>query len=385
MITRFAPSPTGENIHLGNLRIAVLNHYHAVKTGGKFILRIEDTLNDRLVDGCVDKILQCMDNMNMKPDETFYQSANKKGHLMAADYLVKKGLAYIKDGATWIPGGRSSFTDGVYGYKEGAFDDFVIIRSNGEPSFIFANILDDIYLMFKYGELTVIRGNDHFDNTLKQVHICKLLNERVPSYYSVSMVHGVDGKPLSKRDKCGTVESLLDMGIKNEVLYNYLLDMGNGRNIDGMLKSPVTVDLKKILSLNKPHMTCDYVCAAFPFVKPYWDLIGKHLRSFEDLDTFSYLWKRPSLYVPFKGTVIKDDFSTFDREKAQAVIDRYVSIFDGKYAKEDGTLMDKKHVYAELRKCLCGVEHSLDLALVMEAVGFDECVARGLKLYNKEM
>jgi hypothetical protein len=60
-------------------------------------------------------------------------------------------------------------------------------------------------------------------------------------------------------------------------------------------------------------------------------------------------------------------------------------MFDGKYAKENGTLIDKKHVYAELRKCLCGVEHSLDLALVMEAIGFDECVARGLELYNKEM
>ena len=384
MITRFAPSPTGENIHIGNLRIAVLNHYHAVKSGGKFILRIEDTLNDRLVPECVNKILQCMTDMNMTPDEILYQSENKKCHLMAADYLVKKGEAYVKDGAIWIPGNSSSFVDGVYGEKKGRFDDFVIIRSNGEPSFIFANIVDDIYLMSKYGELTVIRGNDHFDNTLKQVHICKLLHERVPSYYSVSMVHGLDGKPLSKRDKAGTVESLLDMGIHPEALYKYLLALGNGEDLRKMLKSPVTVDIKKIKSINKEYMTRDFVLSKAPYVEKYYDYVKEHIRCIEDLDMCSYLWKRPDAYKPFKGFAVGCDFSTFNRESAQRIIDNYVRYYAGKFVGADGSLMDKKYIYSELRKCLCGTPYSLDLAIVMEALGVEECIARGLTLYNKE-
>lgn len=385
MITRFAPSPTGEDIHIGNLRIAVLNYYHAKQTDGKFIVRIEDTANDRLVKGCDERILTCMHLMGMTYDDLVYQSANKQKHLDTADYMVKKGLAFVKDGAVWVAGNESSFTDGIYGLKKGSFDDFVIVRSNGEPSFIFANILDDLELIDKYGELTVIRGNDHIDNTLKQVYICSLLGKDAPSYYSVSMVHGTDGKPLSKRDQAGSVSSLLKMGISPEALYEYLLHLGNGDDLKKMLKSPVIVDLKKILSLNKKYMTEEFVLERAPYVRRYYKYIKDHIRCIDDLEMFSYLWKRPPLYEPFKYCGVFVDFSTFNRETAQKIIDNYVKVYDGKFAKEDGTLMDKKYIYTKLRKCLCGVEHSLDLALVMEAIGIEECLARGLEFYNKEM
>lgn len=374
MITRFAPSPTGENIHIGNLRIAVLNHYHAKRTGGKFIMRIEDTKNDRVINDSDERILNCMHKMGLYYDDLIYQSSNKDYHMRVADYMLKKGLAFKRDGAVWVAAGESYFIDGVYGRKDGKFDDFVIIRSNGEPSFIFANIMDDLSLIEQYGDLTVIRGNDHFDNTLKQVHICDILERRAPSYYSVSMVHGVDGKPLSKRDRASNADLLLNIGIHSEALYDYLLHLGNGDCLDRMLKSPVTVDMKKILSMNKKYMTEDFVLSKAPYAEKYYRFIGEHIRSLEDLDMFKYLWERPALYAPFKDIIIDVPFSTFNRESAQTIIDTLM----------EKTGLTKRELYAELRHCLCGSDYSLDLALVMEAIGVEECIIRGLNLVNKE-
>lgn len=348
LATRFAPSPTGEDIHIGNLRVAVLNHQYARNNKGVFVLRIEDTVNDRLVESCKSRIVDTLMRMGMEPDIMIMQSAHKEKHLDVAHKLLAEGVLYEKDGALWFPAGGCSYTDENYGEMYDVWDEFVCIRSNGEPSFIFANLLDDLELMEKY-ELHVIRGNDHIHNTFKQVGMCECMKRRAPSYCSVPMILGSDGRPLSKRDNAGTVGKMLDMGVVPECLYKYLCELGNG-------KSPARMDLKKLLSMNRSYMTPEVVCAYEPLCAPYYALIKTHIRCFRDLEMFSYLWK-----APVKN--IACDFSLlFQFLKEEKPVDMWVS----------ATGMERREAYSLLRQALCGSPYSLDLNIVVKALDEEE-------------
>lgn len=362
MHTRFAPSPTGEDIHVGNLRIAVINHHLAKSTGGQFILRVEDTLNDRLVEGCTDNIIQNLEIMGMKPDRIYTQSSRKDLYMAACERLLYRGYAYKKDGAVWVKGGEGGYKDLIMGDMHGSFDDFVIVRSNGEPSFIFANAYDDGCLRVELGEeFVVIRGNDHIDNTYKQLRLFELLGMEPVSYASVSMVVDKDKKPLSKRDKAGTVGKLLDMGVAPKCLYKYLLEMGHGERIDTIMKAPVCMDLNKLLHMNREYLTIDIVGEKCPAAVKYYDIVKKHIRCTEELGMFAYLWERPEKKSIPQYNVLLDW-----REGVQAAIDKWLSIMG----------LSKKEGYSLLRDALCGSPYSLDIALVMESIGIDECFVR---------
>lgn len=352
IITRFAPSPTGEDIHVGNLRVAILNHSYARKHNGMFVLRIEDTANDRLVEACSDRIKKCLTDMNMEPDAVYVQSKKKNKHLEIAYDMMSKGLLYEEDGAIWFEGKNEKYTDETYGEIEGCFNPFVCVRSNGEPSFIFANILDDLELM-EQGELVVIRGNDHTLNTLKQVAICKALGVAAPSYRSVSMIHDCNGKPLSKRDKAGTVGKILDMGVSTECLYNYLLSIGNN-------KSAAQMDLKKLLSLNKKYINKEWFTKYKPEALPFYDELSKHIRCVEDFDMFSYLWETP----PYAGDAkFLSLIAQIEKEKP---VEEWIT--------KEG--LNKRDAYAELRRVLCNTDYSLDLNYVLHTLNIEEVKKR---------
>ena len=345
--TRFAPSPTGDDIHLGNLRVAVLNYNYARVNKGVFVLRIEDTKNDRVVDACRQRIIDTLDSFDMSPDIVVFQSEHKQMHLDMARKLVSSGVLYERDGAVWCPEGEASYADGVYGDIYGKTEPFVCIRSNGEPGFLFANIMDDLMLMEKY-DLHVIRGNDHMANTLKQVWLCERMKRKAPSYESVPMIVGDDGKPLSKRDKAGTVGGLIDMGISRECIYEYLLGLGNG-------KSPAHVDIVKLMDMNRKMLCEEDYFEKFPLMKPYWNAIRMHVRCYDDVLKFSYLWEAPE----YKGNA-----ELFGSLVENLDCERPVDVWVGD--------RDRKRMYGMLREALCGVPYTLDLNLVVKMLPYKE-------------
>lgn len=348
-VTRFAPSPTGDDIHIGNLRMAALNHDLARREHGIFVLRVEDTANDRLVPACTERIIGTMKRMGMEPDRIYRQSDNKELHISIAGDLVRKGKMFEKDGAIWFPAGEASYKDKVQGNIYSSWEPFVCIRSNGEPSFIFANAIDDSLLM-ELGELIVIRGNDHVFNTCKQIALYEAMGCKAPEYRSMPMILGDDGKPLSKRDRAGTVGKVLDMGILPECLYEYLLSIGNN-------KSPAHMDLKKLKAMNRDYMSADVCEACVTGSGMYWQYIKQHVRCGEDAVQFRYLWERPE-HVSCEGLI-----KYLDCEKP---VDAWIA----------AQKLDRKEAYGAARKSLCGSPYSLDLNTVLQAIGKEEAVER---------
>lgn len=347
---RFAPSPTGSDIHPGNLRIAALNHLFAIKYNSKLILRIEDTLNDRVMDSS-SSIIESLPSVYK--ENIYYQSDNKERHVKLAESLIGK-YAYIKDDAVWfrkefIP---DCFFDGVYGkiVKDPSIDkDFVIIRGNGEPSFIFANAIDDMDM----GVTDVIRGCDHLQNTLKQIGILSVFGYSL-NYYHISMIVDKNKKPLSKRDLSGSVHSILDMGIDYDALYLYLACMGGKQyksieeaalnfDIHRINKSPVCFDLKALRHFNRDFLKVDIPLNI-------WDVIKEHCFTYKDVSSFKYLWERP-LIVECNKEILKDYLITGMEKTA--------------------VKWGKREAYEAVRLATCGSKYSLDLDLVRQTVG--EC------------
>ena len=178
---RFAPSPTGK-VHIGNIRAAIYNWLYARHTGGKFLLRVEDTDLERSTPEAIQALLECMEWLGLDYDEeAFYQTKNKPRHMEAVAKLLASGDAYecervSRDGKTGkvvmfkMPKeGVIEFDDIVKGHmakKAEDIQDFAIVRSDGSPIFHIANVVDDI----DQGVTHIIRGDDHVENTFK--HIC---------------------------------------------------------------------------------------------------------------------------------------------------------------------------------------------------------------------
>lgn len=231
---RFAPSPTGQ-VHIGNMRAAIFNWLFARHTGGKFLLRIEDTDRERSTPEALQAIITAMNWLGLEPDEpALYQSARLSAHLAAAEQLLKAGHAYKDDkGATGqgvcvvfkMPGTDVTFHDEIKGdLRKAAADmkDFVIVRSNGTPVFHLANVVDDITMGISH----IIRGDDHIENTYRHVAMFQALGAPVPKYAHLPMIVNAQGKPYSKRDGTAFVGEFREKGYLAEALFNYLALLG---------------------------------------------------------------------------------------------------------------------------------------------------------------
>ena len=363
---RFAPSPTGEDIHPGNLRIALLNYIYYKQHGGKFILRIEDTANDRVIEGADKTIIQSLD---MPFTDVYYQSANKSDHLAAAKKLMYRNMAYEKDGAIWFKGymAAKEFTDNVYGKvvaDEDILRDFVIVRQNGEPSFILANIVDDL----NEGVDTVIRGCDHLKNTLRQIGIANALGYEAPEYYHISLITKNDGKPLSKRDEGGSIQELLKKGVVRRALDLYLSCLGMKQidsweelienfSFSAVKKAPVVFNIKHLEALNRKLISYEDIKESH--IPEYvWEAVKQHIKYTADIEKFRYLWERPAVV-----DVDKEILSLYAVDKDLCM---------EKYSKRD--------MFNAVRLAVCGTPYSLDLDLVKELIGSDEFCER-LKRY----
>lgn len=262
--TRFAPSPTGY-LHIGGARTALFNYLFARRNNGKFILRIEDTDVARSTEESIQAILDGMEWLGLTWDEgPFFQSKMFDVYRKHASALLEKGLAYrcfcspeelearraaaLKAGsppkydnrcrdrndAPDVPyavrfksplSGSTSFKDeikGVINFDNSTIEDLVILRSDGTPTYNFCVVVDDATM----GITHVIRGDDHINNTPKQIHIYKALGCEPPVFAHLPMILGSDKARLSKRHGATSVMAYKEMGILPHALVNYLARLG---------------------------------------------------------------------------------------------------------------------------------------------------------------
>ncbi len=224
---RFAPSPTGY-LHVGGARTALFNWLHARHEGGVFLLRIEDTDRERSSEAHVRVILDGLSWLGLDWDEeVVYQSANLSQHQQLAHRLVAEGKAYEHDGAIRfrMPAGELAWDDEVYGsiqFQGGDLVDWVILRSDGSPTYNFSVVADDIAM----GITLVMRGDDHISNTPKQIAVYRALGHPAPRFAHVPMIHGADGKKLSKRHGATAVGDYQSRGILPGAMRNFLALLG---------------------------------------------------------------------------------------------------------------------------------------------------------------
>ncbi len=264
IITRFPPSPTGY-LHIGGARTALFNWLFARQKGGKFILRIEDTDKERSTDEATNAILESMEWLGLDWDEgPYFQSQRYDIYNTLIDRLIETGHAYhchcspeeldIKrkeakakglkpkyDGKCRELGldpadgsvvrlktplsGQTRFNDLVKGpinFNNDELDDLILKRSDGSPTYHMAVVADDINL----GINLIIRGDDHVNNTPRQILIYKALEEQVPEYAHVPMILGPDKTRLSKRHGATSVLAYRDMGYLPHALLNSLARLG---------------------------------------------------------------------------------------------------------------------------------------------------------------
>ncbi len=299
---RFAPSPTGK-VHIGNIRAAIYNWLFARHTGGKFLLRVEDTDLERSTPEAIAVLFDCMKWLGLDWDEeVFYQTKNVKRHLEVVDRLLESGHAYkvektSRDGKTGVvtmfrmpKEGVIEFDDIVKGHmakKAEDIQDFAIVRSDGSPIFHIANVVDDIDQRVTH----IIRGDDHVENTFKHICIFRALGAPVPKYGHLSMIVNQQGKPYSKRDGAAFVGEYREQGYLPEALFNYLLLLGWNPGDDREVLS--REEMIKLFELEKVHVTA----AMFDPKKLAW-MNGEYVKKIPRDEFVAELKKRAATLGP---------------------------------------------------------------------------------------
>lgn len=269
---RFAPSPTGY-LHIGGVRTALFNYLYARQQGGKFLLRIEDTDRQRSTPEFEQEILQSLSWLGLTWDEELvHQSKRLDRYREVIQELLSKGLAYEFEGAVKfkIPQTQVKVYDLIRGevvYDSKEFDDLVIMKSDGFPTFHLAVIVDDHDMEISH----VVRGEDHLPNTPRHILLQQAMGWKSPKYAHLPLIFGADGTPLSKRHGAVAVTEYRNQGYLPEGLLNYLALLGwNPGTNQEILKMPEMIkqfSFKRVVKSN----------AQFNPEKLLW-LNGQHIR-----------------------------------------------------------------------------------------------------------
>jgi len=269
--TRFAPSPSGY-LHIGGVRTALYAWLYARNQGGKFLLRIEDTDIERSSEESKLSIFEGMKWLGLDHDEEIiHQSERFEIYKKRADELISAGKAYESEGAIRFKSDRSSnviISDQVFGDVEvnsDEMDDFIIMRSNGAPTYHFAVVIDD----FESGITHVMRGDDHLKNTARHIQLMKAFDYPIPDFVHLPMILGPDGSRLSKRHGAMNVLHYKEEGFSSEALLNYLVRLGwskgdqeifsiqemiDGFDLVGINKASAKFDIEKLRWVNQQHL-----------------------------------------------------------------------------------------------------------------------------------
>lgn len=316
VVTRFAPSPTGF-LHIGGARTALYNWLYAKHTGGKFLLRIEDTDRERSTPEAVEAIFDGLSWLGLTADEEpTFQFARRDRHAEVAHELIKAGKAYycycsqqelqemrekaraegrpMKYDGTWrdrdasdAPAGvkpvvrlkapqdgDAVISDQVQGDVRVAneqLDDYVILRGDGTPTYMLSVVVDD----HDMGITHVIRGDDHLTNAFRQKALYDAMGWNVPTFAHIPLIHGPDGAKLSKRHGALGVDAYRDeMGFLPEAVNNYLLRLGWGHGDEEIISQEQAIEWFDIKDVGKG-------AARFDFAK-LTNLNGVYLRQADD-------------------------------------------------------------------------------------------------------
>jgi len=223
---RFAPSPTGY-LHVGGARTALFNWLYARHQGGTFVLRIEDTDQERSTQESIDQIVEAMTWLGLDWDEYYRQTDRTDVHLATAQSLLDSGNAYEQDGAWWfkVPPGETVVHDILAGdvtFNHDQIKDFVIRRSDGTFVYNFVVMVDDADMEITH----VIRGDDHLVNTPKQILLYQALGRKLPRFAHLPMILGPDRTRLSKRHGVTSVLEYRRRGFLPEAMVNFFARLG---------------------------------------------------------------------------------------------------------------------------------------------------------------
>ncbi|MBO9558067.1 MAG: glutamate--tRNA ligase [Caulobacter sp.] len=307
VVTRFAPSPTGF-LHIGGARTALFNWLYARHTGGKFLVRVEDTDRERSTEAAVAAIFEGLDWLGLKSDdEVVFQYSRADRHREVVQQMLEAGRAYrcwmtveeleaAREKARaegkairspWrdapppndptLPhvirfkgplDGETVVDDQVKGpvtFRNIELDDLVLLRNDGAPTYNLAVVVDD----HDMGVTHVIRGDDHLNNAARQTLIYQAMDWAVPAFGHIPLIHGPDGAKLSKRHGAQAVGEFADMGYIPEGMRNYLARLGWGHgddevftdeqaiswfDIKDVVKAPARLDWAKLNFINGQHL-----------------------------------------------------------------------------------------------------------------------------------
>jgi glutamyl-tRNA synthetase len=275
----------------------------ARKTGGAFVLRIEDTDRERSTPENVAQIHDALEWLELGFDEGPYsQSERRPRHEEEIARLVEEGHAYLDDGAVRLrvpDGGTTVVTDVIRGeiaFDHAAIDDFVIARSDGSPLYNLAVAVDDRDM----GITHVVRGEDHLSNTPRQLMILKALGAEPPVYAHLPLLHGPDGKKLSKRHGAASVQELREAGYLPEAVRNYTALLGWG--YDESTTFFTTEELIEHFSLERVSKSP----AVFDEQKLRW-MNGRYLRELSVDDLQARLEERHGRQIPREAVEIAQE------------------------------------------------------------------------------
>ncbi len=323
VITRFAPSPTGY-LHVGGARTALFNYLHAIKNNGSFRLRIEDTDRKRSSDEMTRKIFNGLTWLGLPwDDKIVYQGANVVTHRKMAHSLLQQGLAYqcfcspeelkinradyrynqrcrklsqkkiqeyINKKTPYsirfkVPTGKTTWFDTIHGQisvNNEEIEDFIILRSDGSPTYQLAVVVDDHHMEVN----CVIRGDDHISNTPKQILLYQALGWNIPQFAHVPLILGPDKTRLSKRHGATALDDYIEKGVLPEAMFNYLVLLGwspesdqeiLGReeilkqfDLEKVSKKSAIFDEKKLAWINQQYIINQTSTSLFQPVTTIW-------------------------------------------------------------------------------------------------------------------
>ena len=414
MRVRFAPSPTGV-LHIGGARTALYNWLLARGSGGEFVLRIEDTDRERSTPENVELILEALRWLELGWDEgPLSQWERREHHQAAVRQLLDSGDAYEDEGAVRfrVPSeGEITFQDAVLGdvtNPYSAIKDFVIQRSDGSPLYNLAVAVDDRDM----GITHVVRGQDHVSNTPRQLMLLRALGAEPPVYAHIPLLHGPDGKKLSKRHGAASVQAVRDEGYLPEAVRNYIALLGWGYDesttfmttdelverfaLERVSKNPAVFDEQKLRWMNGRYMRelpldelharlCAFYNRDIPreiveicrekmqTLADFWPLAGTLIEQPGDFQDKAWQQWGASADWPALLDLIGSVPEPFGVEDIEATLRRYV--------EERG--VKPKEVFQPIRVALTGTTVSPGIFESLWALGRQEAVSRVEKALRK--
>ena len=381
--TRFAPSPTGP-LHIGGIRTALFNWLYSKNKNGSFFLRIEDTDKERSKDEYKKQIIKSLKWIGVEHDgDEYIQSKKLDDHIKVANELLKNGHAYkcycskdeieeqkLRAKQKKIPyiydrkwrdkkeeeapkdikpvirfkskiDGTSILKDLVQGDVEidnNTIEDFIILRNDGSPTYNLSASVDDHIMKMTH----IIRGDDHKINTFKQIQIYQSMGWELPLFAHIPLIHTIDGKKLSKRDKASTLDDYSQIGIMPDALRNYLLRLGWSYkdkeifnldesikyfNLEGIGKSPSKLDMSRILSMNEHYIKNIDENDLFDQLTEYCKLYKSEIKSDKKVKI-----KKSLIFLKNKAKTLEDIFNN----------SQYIMVNEVNFDQNDIKLIDDK-------------------------------------------